>query len=240
MTSDDVREPLDSAGLSTVEERAAVFAALGDPHRLAIVDALALTDLTPSDLAAATDMPSNLLAHHLRLLADAGLVVTSRSEGDGRRRYVALVPDSLQRVLGRGPSLSGRFAFVCTHNSARSQFAAARFEQLTGEPSSSAGTHPASSVHPAAVEVARTYGLDLSVRVPRHYDELGSCDVVVSVCDRALEHGLPPHRHHLHWSIPDPALAIDPSAFATSFAEIDRRLARLLSISGTEPQGVPV
>jgi len=221
----------------TVAERAAVFAALGDPHRLAIVDALALTDLTPSDLAAVTGLPSNLLAHHLRLLADAGLVVTSRSEGDGRRRYVTLVPETLQGVAGRGLAVTGAFAFVCTHNSARSQFAAARFEQLTGEPASSAGTQPAPSVHPAAVEAAAPYGLDLSARVPRHYDTLDPCDVVVSVCDRALEHGLPPHRHHLHWSIPDPAMAIDSSAFAISFAEIDRRLGRLLSISGPDTEG---
>lgn len=210
-----------------------MFAALGDPHRLAIVDALALTDLTPSDLGAATGMPSNLLAHHLRLLADAGLVVTSRSEGDGRRRYVTLLPDALRHVLGRGHSrsLAGRFAFVCTHNSARSQFAAARFEQLTGEPAASAGTHPSSTIHPAAIETARTYGLDLSARVPRHYDTLAPCDVVVSVCDRAVEHGLPPHRHHLHWSIPDPTQAVDSSAFPSSFAEIDRRLARLFALA---------
>jgi ArsR family transcriptional regulator, arsenate/arsenite/antimonite-responsive transcriptional repressor / arsenate reductase (thioredoxin) len=223
----------------TLEERSAVFAALGDPHRLAIVDALALTDLTPSDLAAVTGMPSNLLAHHLRLLADAGLVLASRSEGDGRKRYVTLVPETLDGIIGRSAALTGDFAFVCTHNSARSQFAAARFEQLTGEPAASAGTHPAPSVHPLAVDAARSYGLDLAARVPRHYDTLKPCDVVVSVCDRALEYGLPSHRRHLHWSIPDPATASEASAFATAFAEIDVRLARLLTTSEANPGGVP-
>lgn len=224
---------------STVEERAAVFAALGDPHRLVIVDALELTDLTPSDLAAVTGMPSNLLAHHLRLLADTGVVITSRSEGDGRKRYVTLVPETLRGIAGRGPTVTGAVAFVCTHNSARSQFAAARFEQLTGESASSAGTQPAPSVHPAAVEAARSYGLDLSGRVPRHYDTLDPCDVVISVCDRALEYGLPAHRRHLHWSIPDPATAPGSSAFASAFAEIDRRLTRLVSMSGFDPEGAP-
>lgn len=216
-----------------------MFAALGDPHRLAIVDALGLTDLTPSDLAAVTGMPSNLLAHHLRLLADAGVVITSRSEGDGRRRYVTLVPETLEGIARRDSTMTGTVAFVCTHNSARSQFAAARFEQLTGESAASAGTQPAPSVHPAAVEAAAFYGLDLSARVPRHYDTLDPCDVVISVCDRALEFGLPPHRHHFHWSIPDPTLATDSEAFAASFAEIDRRLRRLLSTPGTEPEGAP-
>ena len=235
--SHDSPVPFNAAGFSTVEQRAAVFAALGDPHRLAIVDALALTDLTPSDLAAATGMASNLLAHHLRLLADAGLVASSRSEGDGRRRYVTLLPTALRAVFGAGHAVSGAFAFVCTHNSARSQFAAARFEQLTGRPAASAGTHPASSVHPAAVQAAAGYGLDLSTRVPHHYDTLDPCEVVVSVCDRALEYGLPPHRHHLHWSIPDPTLSTDSSAFADSFAEIDRRLSRLLTTAGSETPG---
>ena len=225
------------AGSLSVEERAAVFAALGDPHRLAIIDALALSDLTPSDLAATSGLGSNLLAHHLRILVEAGLVRTTRSEGDGRKRYVTLVPGPSRRMLAGGTNLTGGFAFVCTHNSARSQFAAARFEQLTGESASSAGTHPASSVHPGAVEAGLAYSLDLSVRIPRNYDSLGPCDVVVSVCDRALEHGLPAHRHHLHWSIPDPTLATDSKAFATAFAEIDRRLERLLSTPGSEHEG---
>ncbi|MEX2423000.1 MAG: ArsR family transcriptional regulator [Acidimicrobiia bacterium] len=232
MSDRDVRTP-------TVAERASVFAALGDPHRLAIVDALALTDLTPSDLVAMTGLSSNLLAHHLRLLADAGVVVISRSEGDGRRRYVSVVPATLQGTNGRVSSVTGAVAFVCTHNSARSQFASARFEQLTGEPASSAGTQPAAAVHPGAVAAATSFGLDLSGRVPRHYDTLGPCDIVISVCDRALEFGLPTHHRHLHWSIPDPGLADDPSAFATSFAEIDRRLDRLLFSTGPNPEGVP-
>ena len=221
----------------TVEERAAVFAALGDPHRLVIVDALALTDLTPSALAALTGLTSNLLAHHLRLLADAGVIVTSRSEGDGRRRYVTLVPEALPTRAVSGPAAPGAVAFVCTQNSARSQFAAARYEQLTGDLAASAGTQPAPTVHPAAVDAAKSYGLDLSDRVPRHYDTLGPCETVISVCDRALEHGLPSHRRHLHWSIPDPAMTHDPAAFVVSFAEIDRRLGRLLAAAGFDQRG---
>jgi ArsR family transcriptional regulator, arsenate/arsenite/antimonite-responsive transcriptional repressor / arsenate reductase (thioredoxin) len=37
-------------------------------------------------------MPSNLLAHHLRVLEEAGLVTRHRSEGDKRRSYLRLVP----------------------------------------------------------------------------------------------------------------------------------------------------
>jgi protein-tyrosine-phosphatase len=48
--------------------RAAVHAALADPARLHIIDTLGAGDASPSDLAAMVAMPSNLLAHHLRVL----------------------------------------------------------------------------------------------------------------------------------------------------------------------------
>lgn len=211
-----------------LETRAATFAALGDPHRLAIADALHASDLTPGDLAVITGLPTNLLAHHLRVLEEAGLISKTRSEGDGRRRYVTLSTEPLRSLLAAEPLGFGSVAFVCTHNSARSQFAAARYEQLTGTPAASGGTHPAPKVHPGATEAASRYGIDLSDRIPRDYTDIGSADVVVSVCDRALEHGLPPHRRHLHWSIPDPSRTGTPSAFDRAFAQIETRLTRLL------------
>jgi DNA-binding transcriptional ArsR family regulator len=48
--------------------RAARHRALGDPHRLAIVDALRLSDRTPTELAEVTGLGSNLVAFHLRKL----------------------------------------------------------------------------------------------------------------------------------------------------------------------------
>lgn len=62
-------------------ERARIHAALGDPARLAIVDTLVAGDAAPGELAVVLDMPTNLIAHHLKVLEDAGLVVRSRSEG---------------------------------------------------------------------------------------------------------------------------------------------------------------
>ena len=73
-------------------ERARIHAALGDPARLAIVDTLVAGDAAPGELGAALDMPTNLVAHHLKVLEDAGLVVRTRSEGDRRRTYVRLCP----------------------------------------------------------------------------------------------------------------------------------------------------
>lgn len=44
-------------------------------------------------------MPTNLMAHHLKMLQDCGLVVRNRSEGDRRRTYVRLVPEMLNDLL---------------------------------------------------------------------------------------------------------------------------------------------
>ena len=90
---------------NSLVERARVHAALGDAARLAIVDALAVGDAAPGELGALLEMPTNLVAHHLKVLQEAGLVVRGRSEGDHRRTYVRLVPERLASVAS--PSLDG-------------------------------------------------------------------------------------------------------------------------------------
>ena len=67
--------------------RVAIHAALADPHRSAqFVDELTCSDRSPSALASATGLGSNLLAHHLAILERAGVVERSTSAGDGRRQ----------------------------------------------------------------------------------------------------------------------------------------------------------
>ena len=77
----------------TGERRAAVHAALGEPVRLAIVDRLGPGDASPGELAEAVGLGSNLLAHHLKVLEEAGVIRRVRSEGDRRRSYVQLCLD---------------------------------------------------------------------------------------------------------------------------------------------------
>ena len=55
-----------------LQRRAAIFAALGEPVRLALVDRLVLGDLSPGQLATELGLGTNLLAHHLKVLEDAG------------------------------------------------------------------------------------------------------------------------------------------------------------------------
>lgn len=219
----------------TLETRAAAHAALGDIRRLLIVDHLAVSDRTVAELAETSGMRGNLLAHHLDLLESADLIERRTSEGDRRRRYVSLrwgrLPFEVSHQL---PGLR-KAVFVCTHNSARSQFAAALWESATGIGAASAGSKPAPRVHPTAVKVASEYDLDLSTSEPAGYDRLPETpDLVISVCDRAFEAGLPPGRRQIHWSVPDPVSAGTLRSFRSAFAEIAERVGHL--VEQTEPR----
>lgn len=210
-------------------QRAALHRALGDERRLAIVDALRLSDRSVGALAAATGLPTNLLAFHLRVLEHAGLVARTVSQGDARRRYVTLDP-ALLPLLGDGPPLGAgieRVLFVCTANSARSQLAARLWEERTGRPGLSAGTDPAGRVHPSAVAVARRHGLRLDGSRPSDYRDLDvQADLAVSVCDRAHEGAFLLEVPRLHWSIPDP-VGRGAAAFEEAFAMLSERVDRL-------------
>ncbi|MGB3353478.1 MAG: helix-turn-helix domain-containing protein, partial [Mycobacterium sp.] len=122
-------------------QRVAVFAALADPARLAIVDHLLLADASPSELRTVLNVQSNLLAHHLGVLKRAGVVRHSRSEADGRRSYLRLERQALENLLPTAERSVARVVFVCTQNSARSQLAAAIWSRHSEVPAASAGTH---------------------------------------------------------------------------------------------------
>ena len=219
-----------------LEDRARVYAALGDPKRLEIVERLLLTDRTPAELASEAEIPSNLLAHHLGVLEAAGIIRRLRSEGDGRRRYVTLSADRLPADF-EVPPLAGRSVlFVCRQNSARSQLAAALFARSSGIEAGSAGSQPAKAVHPHAVEAGREADLALTGS-PRGYEEVTTPDVVVSVCDIAGEEPPPFDRAtHLHWSIPDPVRSGRLPDFRAVRRQLERRIG-LLSRAMTTSKG---
>jgi protein-tyrosine-phosphatase/DNA-binding HxlR family transcriptional regulator len=208
--------------------RARMHAALGEPVRIRIVDLLVMGDLSVAEIARSLDISGNLLAHHLDVLQDAGLVERRVSEGDRRRRYVMLTPMAVGVVATTG-AIAPAPLFVCTHNSARSQFAAAMWRARTGVLSESAGTEPASTVHPLAISSAARLGIDLSHAIPHGYGDVDlEPEVVISVCDRAAETPNPFRARHLHWSIPDPVAIGDEEAFDAAFDEITLRSDRLL------------
>ncbi|MSZ77197.1 MAG: helix-turn-helix domain-containing protein [Actinobacteria bacterium] len=210
----------------SVVQRAAVHAALADVSRLRIVDTLLLGDASPSELAVMLQMPSNLLAHHLRALEAAGLVERRRSEGDRRRSYLHLHAEALEAVRLTPGNSPTRVLFVCTANSARSHLAAALWRRVSTIPAASAGTHPADAIDPGAIAVAGRHGLPLPRLRPRRLaDVLLPDDLVVTVCDLAHEELGATER--LHWSVPDPVRQGQPSAFDAVFAELTERVSQL-------------
>lgn len=215
-----------------LDSRAAAHSALGDTRRLQIADLLALGDRTVAELAELVDLKGNLLAHHLDVLEEARLIRRIVSEGDRRRRYVALRWDGIPPGLHASRTAIRDVAFVCTHNSARSQFAAALWEQRTTREAQSAGSNPAAQIHPKAIQAAAEFGVDISSAQPGGYERVTTTpDLIISVCDRAFEGGLPSGRDHLHWSIPDPVPAGTLDAFRSSFADIAERVAHLAASS---------
>jgi ArsR family transcriptional regulator, arsenate/arsenite/antimonite-responsive transcriptional repressor / arsenate reductase (thioredoxin) len=210
--------------------RARVYAALGDPGRLAIVDMLAYGDASPGEVGRALEMPTNLVAHHLKVLEEAGVVVRTRSEGDRRRTYLRLVGEhaDLARIQ---PWRVPRVVFVCSRNSARSQLAAALWARRHVLPAASAGTEPAGRVHPRAVRVARRHGLSLGRVRPTHVaDVVRGDDLIVAVCDNAHEQLTASPQRRLHWSVPDPAPVDTDDAFEAAYTDLAGRIDRLAPV----------
>lgn len=209
-------------------QRVAVFAALADPARLAIVDHLLLADASPSELRTVLNMQSNLLAHHLGVLKRAGVVRQSRSEADGRRFYLRLDHHALESLVPTAERGAARVVFVCTQNSARSQLAAAIWNRHSEVPATSAGTRPAARIHPGAVSAARRHHLHLRPQTPRYLgDVLNSGDLVIAVCDSAHEE-LPTELTRLHWSVADPARTQRAGAFDTAVDDLSERIHHLV------------
>jgi protein-tyrosine-phosphatase/DNA-binding transcriptional ArsR family regulator len=225
-----------------VSRRARALAALADPVRLQVLDALVLGDISPGELSSALGLTSNLLAHHLRVLEREGLVARHRSRADRRRSYVRLVPGALDDLLpgmasggstgaADSPTPVTRVVFACTANSARSQLAAALWARHSPVPGTSGGTHPAPAIAPGAVAAARRHDQRLTDDTPRRLPTLTPDDCLVTVCDHAYEDLAPATlatpRHRLHWSVPDPVPAGTVQAFDDTCADLEGRVITL-------------
>lgn len=203
-----------------------MHAALSDPARLQITDTLGAGDTSPSELAAMLAMPSNLLAHHLRVLEQAGLITRRRSDGDRRRTYLKLIPGALESLTRPASGTATRVLFVCTANSARSHLATALWRRASNLPAVSAGTHPAARIEPGAIAAAKRHHLPMRRLRPRHITDVQQDgDLIITVCDLAHEEMGP--QAAVHWSVPDPVPAGDPASFDTALAELSLRVERL-------------
>lgn len=104
--------------------------------------------------------------------------------------------------------------FICVHNSARSQMAAALLNKLCGEffEAHSAGLEPG-ALSPLAVEVLAELGIDISTNTTQSVFEVWKSAkhifaYVISVCAESEEKGCPIFAgvtKRLHWEFPDPS-----------------------------------
>ena len=200
--------------------------------RWRILLALARSDRRVEELVRQIKQPHNLISYHLKRLRLQRLVSERRSSADARDIYYSLNLDRFRQMyLETGqalhPGVSEPFStpqpqtktlsesrirvlFLCSHNSARSQMAEGLLRELSRNTVEvfSAGSEP-TGVHPSAIKVMSSRGIDLRTHRSKHLEEyLGQdFDYVITVCDRVREVCpiFPGEPEHIHWSFPDPA-----------------------------------
>ena len=197
----------------------------GHPVRWRLLRELAGSDRRVGELCDLTGERQSLVSYHLGRLRRGGMVATRRSLADGRDTYYLLDLSRCRELLVEAgsslhPGLAARGAgrahararvlFLCTGNSARSQMAEALAARMSDGAirAASAGSHP-KPLHPLAVSVMRTRGIDIADRESKHLSRFGGerFDQVITLCDRVREvcPEFPGAPVLVHWSVPDPA-----------------------------------
>lgn len=246
----------------TDETVARFFAALADRTRLTIVRALAEGDLRAGEIAAQLALPQNAVSYHLKQLRGVGLLRDRRSSADGRDIYYSIdherlatlhrLADAALRPASRsnqadaaataGDGAVLRVLFLCTHNSARSQFAEALARRGGGAAVAaySAGDTP-TGLHPLTTALLGEWGIDPAGQTSKPVETFAGqpFDYVITVCDRVREHcpTFPGPARQLHWSIPDPTAAPEagrPAAFRAVRHEIAVRVRHFLRAHGRD------
>jgi arsenate reductase len=98
--------------------------------------------------------------------------------------------------------------FVCVHNAGRSQMAAGWLSHLAGDRVEvrSAGSAPAASVNPVAVEAMKEVGIDIADQKPKVLttEAVEASDVCITMgCGDACP--IFPGKRYLDWTLDDPA-----------------------------------
>ena len=143
--------------------------------------------------------------------------------------------------------MPGRYniLFLCTGNSARSIMAEAIMNRkgLPTFTAYSAGSHPKSAVHPAALRQIEIANLPAAGLRSKSWDEFAApgaprMDFVFTVCDNAAKEVCPiwpGQPMTAHWGVPDPA-AVEGTpeqiekAFRDAFMILDRRISLFLCL----------
>ena len=119
-----------------------------------------------------------------------------------------------------------RVAFLCVHNSCRSQMAEALGKKLAGDvfESFSAGTEPGARINPDAVRLMKqVYGIDMEqTQHNKPLSDLPAVDIVVTMgCN--VQCPTFPCSHREDWGLDDPSGRED-SAFLSVMAQIEKKV----------------
>jgi protein-tyrosine-phosphatase len=136
--------------------------------------------------------------------------------------------------------------FLCTGNSARSILAEAIVNNLRDSRfrAYSAGSMPRGEVHPQALKLLASKGVDLAPFRSKPWDEFAApgappLHFVITVCDNAAGEVCPvwPGQPiNAHWGMPDPAAVEgDPTTMALAFADTYRMLNNRIRLFASLP-----
>lgn len=135
--------------------------------------------------------------------------------------------------------------FLCTGNSARSILAESVLNQVGKGRfrAFSAGSHPAGSINPFALEILEQQGMPIASLRSKNWEEFAipgapRLDFVITVCDRAAGEVCPVWPGQpmtAHWGIEDPAAAEGDDeakrrAAAKAFRELTTRISLFTSL----------
>lgn len=124
-----------------------------------------------------------------------------------------------------------KVAFICVHNSCRSQIAEALGKHLCSDvfESFSAGTEPAARINPDAIRLMKKlYGIDMEdSQQPKLLGDLPAIDVVVTMgCN--VECPYLPSSHREDWGLEDPSGKAD-NEFRRVIKAIEEKMLNLAS-----------
>lgn len=99
--------------------------------------------------------------------------------------------------------------FLCVANSARSQLAEGLAKQLLGPAYTiqSAGSAPATHIHPLALQVLAEEGIDVQGQYAKSVQsiDLSQIDLIITLCAEEVCPVVAGKHTRLHWPLPDPA-----------------------------------
>lgn len=120
-------------------------------------------------------------------------------------------------------------AFICVHNSCRSQMAEALGKHLAGDvfASYSAGTERRDRINPDAVRLMKqVYGIDMeATQTPKLLEDIPPVDIVITMGCNVYCPDLPA-RYREDWGIDDPSGSPD-DVFLQVMDEIERKVLHL-------------